>query len=61
VNSARISRRSDTRTSIATAQNTTAKTKRVNTVGISNWPANSTSMIDESPRLRRRRTSAATA
>jgi hypothetical protein len=31
------------------------------TLGTSSWPANATSMIDESPRLRRSVSSAATA
>ena len=47
--------------SSATAQNTTAKNSRVTTVGTSSWPANAASMIDESPRLRRSVSNAATA
>jgi hypothetical protein len=46
---------------MATAQKTTANMNRVNTVGTSSCAAKSASMIAESPRLRRSRTSAATA
>jgi hypothetical protein len=47
--------------SSATAQNATPKNSRVSTVGTTSWVANATSMIDESPRLSRSVTSAATA
>jgi hypothetical protein len=47
--------------SSATAQNTTAKNSRVTTVGTSSCAAKAASMIDESPRLSRSVSSAATA
>jgi hypothetical protein len=47
--------------SIATAQNTTAKNNRLITLGTSSCPAKTASMIDESPRLSRSVSSAATA
>jgi hypothetical protein len=48
-------------TSMATAQNARANSVRVTTLGRSNCPANSASMIVESPRLNRRLRSEATA
>ena len=58
---ASTARRSAISTSIATAQNASANSTRVSTVGTSSCPAKSTSMIDESPRLSRSEINAATA